>query len=104
MHVMVLVYSLCIRRAYPYFISRAWLMQVIKGRLYVGSRAQAQNWTLLQTLGITHIVNVSRDSKETFEGMLQYLSAALSLLAYLRLQRKKYVMLDFLVGTAGLTC
>jgi hypothetical protein len=92
------------RRAYPYFISRAWLMQVIKGRLYVGSRAQAQNWTLLQTLGITHIVNVSRDSKETFEGMLQYLSAALSLLAYLRLQRKKYVMLDFLVGTAGLTC
>ena len=45
-------------------------MQVIKGRLYVGSRAQAQNWTLLQSLGITHILNVSRDSIEPFEGML----------------------------------
>jgi hypothetical protein len=45
-------------------------MQVIKGRLYVGSRAQAQNWSLLQSLGITHILNVSRDSKEPFEGML----------------------------------
>ena len=57
-------------RAHPDLIRLAWLMQVIKGRLYVGSRAQAQNWTLLQSLGITHILNVSRDSKEPFEGML----------------------------------
>jgi len=47
--------------------------EVIKGRLYVGSRAQAQNWTLLQSLGITHILNVSRDSIEPFEGKVKYL-------------------------------
>jgi len=35
--------------------------------------------------------NASRDIKEPFEGMLQYLSAALSLLAHLRLQRRTCV-------------
>ncbi len=44
-----------------------WL-QVIKGSLYLGSRAQAQNWQLLQSLSVTHIVNVSREITEPFKG------------------------------------
>ena len=46
--------------------------EVIAGRLYIGSRAQAQNWALLQGLGITHIVNVSRESCEPFAGRVAY--------------------------------
>jgi len=45
---------------------------VIQGRLYIGTRAQAQNWTLLHGLGATHIVNVSRDTTSPFAGKLEY--------------------------------
>jgi hypothetical protein len=75
-------------------------MQVIKGRLYVGSRAQAQNWSLLQSLGITHIFNVSRDSKEPFEGMLLtkiYLLFRCSPICV----ALEDVILDFLVVASG---
>jgi len=44
------------------------LAQVIPGRLYIGNREQANNWTLLQALKATHIVNVSRETKASFEG------------------------------------
>jgi hypothetical protein len=43
-------------------------VQVIKGSLYIGNRAQAQNWELLQSLAATHIVNVSREVTEPFKG------------------------------------
>jgi hypothetical protein len=45
------------------------VFQIIKGRLYIGNRAQAQSWTLLQSLSATHIVNVCRDACAPFEGV-----------------------------------
>lgn len=53
-------------------------LQVIKGRLYIGNRAQANNWTLLHSLGTTHIVNVSRETKASFEGTVPFVPIALS--------------------------
>jgi hypothetical protein len=53
-------------------------VQIIKGSLYVGSRAQAQNWELLQRLAVTHIVNVSREIAEPFKGAWPVLHSARS--------------------------
>ena len=55
-------------------------MQILEGRLYIASAAQASNWELLSELNVTHIVNCSRtcnfDGTGTnpFSSMINYCS------------------------------
>ncbi len=47
-------------------------VEVIKGSLYIGNRAQAHNWELLQSLAATHVVNASREVNEPFKDKIKY--------------------------------
>ncbi|EKX43990.1 hypothetical protein GUITHDRAFT_110096 [Guillardia theta CCMP2712] len=52
--------------------SQAPPAEVLKGKLYIGNREQATNWETITSLGVTHIINVSRQDCRPFASHVQY--------------------------------
>ena len=52
-------------------------MQILEGRLYIASAAQASNWELLSELNVTHIVNACR-CENPFATWISYYSCDLA--------------------------
>jgi len=48
--------------------------EVLSGRLFLGNKAHAFDYNTLKRLGITHVLNVSRDVSTPFEGEIKYCS------------------------------
>ena len=48
--------------------SNGYPSEIIDRRLYLGDKTHAENETILMNLGITHILNVTHDIENTFEG------------------------------------
>ena len=46
------------------------LSEIVEGKLYLGSCRAAQDWKVLQQLGITHVINVAASS--TWYGQYQH--------------------------------
>uniref|UniRef100_A0A7S0DWI9 Protein-serine/threonine phosphatase n=1 Tax=Hanusia phi TaxID=3032 RepID=A0A7S0DWI9_9CRYP len=52
--------------------SQAPPAEVLKGKLYIGNREQATNWDTISALGVTHIINVSREDRRPFASQVHY--------------------------------
>lgn len=57
--------------------SRHFALQVVSGRIYIANREQARNRSMLQSLGVTHVVNASRDETTPFPESFQYCNCGL---------------------------